>query len=445
MVNGNLIEIARGAVDDAIMAGASECDVNVSQSERFSAEARDKTITKLEQSTAKSLTLRVFVSARKATLTTSDFERDGLRTAIERVVEAARHVAKDEHNGLPDELGLGAQAESLRLFWSDVAERAPEAKLDDVINMERIVRAADSRIQNSNGAHYSDVITTHALANSRGFSGEYRSTRASRSVSPVAFDGAAKRTSSYGTASRRLASLEPVDAVARTAVRRTVELFGARKPSTMRVPVIFERDVAGMVMHDVFAALSGTNVVTSNSWASERLGERIGSELANIVDDGTIPGALGTSPFDGEGVPTRLTTVFERGVLRSFLLDTYYAKRLGMHTTGNASSAGIGPNNFVLAPGTQSLEQLIAATHRGVLVLDTIGFATEYATGTYSRGARGFAIENGELAYPIDEFTIASTYPEMLAGLDAVANDLRFDASVVSPSFRVAEMTISGN
>jgi PmbA protein len=137
--------------------------------------------------------------------------------------------------------------------------------------------------------------------------------------------------------------------------------------------------------------------------------------------------------------------VFERGLLRTFLYDSYYARRLGAKSTGNAAGGGIGPNNFYLEPGERSLAELIAATPRGVLVLDTIGFSTESVTGSYSRGARGFLIENGELAHPIDEFTIAGNLATMLGSIDAVASDLRFDSSIVSPSFRVAEMTISGN
>jgi PmbA protein len=211
------------------------------------------------------------------------------------------------------------------------------------------------------------------------------------------------------------------------------------------VPVIFERDVAASFLDDIFAALSGANVATDNSWLTESVGTRVGSELVTIVDDGRLPGKLGSSPFDGEGVPTRRTPVFERGVLQTFLYDTYYARKLGAASTGNSTGGGIGPNNFYLEPGKMSLAELIAATPLGVLVLDTIGFATEHASGTYSRGARGFFIEGGELAYPIDEFTVAGRYPEMLANVDAVANDLRWDAAVLSPSFRISEMTVSGN
>jgi PmbA protein len=190
--------------------------------------------------------------------------------------------------------------------------------------------------------------------------------------------------------------------------------------------------------------VNAANVAVGNSYLADAIGETIGSPYVTIVDDGRLPGGLGTSPFDAEGTPTRSTTVFERGVLKTFLYDTYYARRLGAQSTGNASGGGIGVNNFYLRSGDKTLDELIASTARGVLVYDTIGFATEYASGTYSRGARGIWIENGEPAYPIDQFTIASNFKAMLAGIDAVADDAIFDGGIVSPSFRVAEMTISG-
>ncbi|MDP9018353.1 MAG: TldD/PmbA family protein [Candidatus Eremiobacteraeota bacterium] len=442
--SGTYLEFAQRVVNDALDAGATQCEVGITISDRFAAEARDITITKLEQSKGKSMQVRVFVNGKRATLSTSDFEPTELGDAIERLVDGAKYVAEDVHAGLPEPqpLDLG---KDLDIYSAEIVGWNPQDKLDEALAMERTIRQADPRVQNSNGAHISDAATTTILANSHGIAGSYQTTRASRSVSPVAQDGDAKRTGSYGTAARHLHGLEAADAVARHAVKRTVEMFGARKPRTMRVPVIFERDVAAGVLGDIFTALSGSNVAVGNSWAADRIGDRIGSSLATIVDDGRLPGALGTSPFDSEGVPTRKTVVFEAGVLKSFMLDSYYARRLGLQSTANASGGGIGPNNFYLQNGDRPLEDLIAGTPRGVLILDTIGFATEYATGTYSRGARGFYIEDGVLAYPIEEFTIAGTFAEMLAGLDGVANDLRHDSGIVSPSFRVAEMTLSGN
>ncbi|HVN69754.1 MAG TPA: TldD/PmbA family protein [Candidatus Binatia bacterium] len=437
------IEIACKALAMATAAGAQSAEASVSIARRFHAEARENVIARLEGSTGKSLFVRVFRDGRKATLSTSDFSSDGLRDAVARAVAHAGLVAADEFAGLPDEVA----ANGVRLDLCDprIADREGGEKVDEALRLERLIRAEDARVVNSSGSHYTDAVAVTALANTMGFAAAYTWTRAGRSTGPVALDGEVKRIGQYGTAGRRLGDLESSETVASAAVRRAVDLFGARKPPTMRVPVIFERDVAASVLDDLFAAVSGANVAAGNSWLSGCIGNQIGSELVTVVDDGRVPAGLGTAPFDGEGVATRRTPVFERGALRTFLYDTYYARKLGATSTGNSTGGGVGPSNFYLEPGSRSLAELIAATPQGVLVIDTIGFATEHASGTYSRGARGFFIENGELAYPIDEFTIAGRYTEMLAGVDAVANDLRFDGPVVSPSFRVAEMTVSGN
>jgi PmbA protein len=437
------VDLARQALEVAREHGAQSAEASVSITRRLHVEALDTAIARLEGSTGKSLLLRVFRDGRKATLYTSDFSPDGIADAVRRAVAHADLVSVDEYAGLPDE--TVSDAPQLQLDDPALQDRAGVEKIEEALQLERLIREADARIVNSSGSHYTDAVAVTAIANSNGFSAEYSWTRAGRSTSPVALDGTVKRIANYATAARHLRDLEAPDAVATTAVRRAVDLFGARKPATMRVPVIFERDVAAALLDDVFAAVSGANVSAGNSWLSGRLGTRIGSELVTIVDDGRLQGGLGSAPFDGEGVGTRRTPVFERGILKTYLYDTYYARKLGARTTGNSTGGGVGPSNFYLKPGAMSFDELIAATPRGVLVVDTIGFATEHASGTYSRGARGFLIEGGEVAYPIDEFTIAGDYSEMLAGVDAVANDLRFDASVISPSFRVAEMMVSGN
>ncbi len=443
MNDATAIDLTCEALKIATAAGADSAEASVSIARRFHAEARENAISKLEASTGKSLFLRVFRGGRKATLSTSDFSREGMEAAVRRAVAQAAQVAVDEFAGLPD--AFANDEVDLALFDDCVAKRGGADKLDDAIKLERLIREADARVVNSSGSNYTDAVAVTAIANTSGFAAAYPWTRAGRSTGPVALDGGVKRIAHYGTAGRYLGDLEAPTTVATMAVRRAVDLFGAKKPPTMRVPVIFERDVAAAFLDDIFAAVSGGNVAVDNSWLTERVGSRVGSELVTIIDDGRLPGKLGSSPFDGEGVPTRRTPVFERGELRTFLYDTYYARKLGAASTGNSTGGGIGPNNFYLEPGTISLAEMIAATPLGVLVLDTIGFATEHASGTYSRGARGFFIENGELAYPIDEFTVAGQYPEMLAGIDAVASDLQFDAPVVSPSFRVAELTVSGN
>lgn len=438
-----MLELAARAVEYANEAGASEADATGTVVERFSAEARDTKLVKLEQSKGRSLTVRAFVDGGKATLSTTEISGDGVRALVLRVVDAARTVARDPLGGLPDADGAPNAEAPLELYFDNVRTRAPEAKIADALALERQTREYDPRIDNSSGSRVTDRIATVALANSRGFRGQYRGSAAACATSPIARDGQEKRNAGYGSSARSYAGLEPVAAVARIAAARAVGYCGARKPTSARLPVIFERNVAAAVLSNVFASVNAANVAVGNSFLAGRIGERVGSEQVTIVDDGLLPGGLGTSPFDAEGVPTRRTIVFERGRLETFLYDTYYGRKLGARSTANAAAGSIGPNNLYLAAGPQTLDELIAATPRGVLVLDTIGFATEHVTGTYSRGARGFMIEGGELAYPIDGFTIAGNLATMLAAVDAVANDLRFDDPIVAPSFRVAELTIA--
>ncbi len=443
MTNDDALEIAGHAVDLALEFGAQGAEASLSITQRLHVEARDTTVSKLERSTGSGLHLRLWSDGRRASVASTDLHTDALRDALVRGLDQLKYVAHDPYSGLPDE--CGAYAGDLALVDASIAARDDTEKIADALMLERAIRAADRRIVNSSGSHYVEGSSTIALANSRGFRGTFATTSASRSTAPLAQENGHKRTAHYGTAGRFMRDLDDNSVVAAIAARRAVEMFGARKPPTMHAAVIFERDVAAAVLSDIFAAVAASHVAVGNSWLADRIGDRVGSELVTIVDDGTLPGRLGSAPFDGEGVATRRTQVFEEGMLRSFLYDSYYARKLGAATTGNSTGGGIGANNFYLAPGSESLTEIIAATPRGVLVLDTIGFATEHASGTYSRGARGFMIENGELAYPIDEFTVAGNFADMLAAVDAVANDLRFDGSTVSPSFRVAQMTISGN
>ena len=427
-------------------AGATDADAIVEIADRFACEAREREVTKLERSRGRSLSVRAFVGLRRATLSTTDLSRGGVAALARRAVAAAAFVAEDPHAGLGEPVPSdGVCDHDLGTVESSIAARTDEEKIDEALAMERAVREADARIANSDGSRVRDSLVSWALANTRGFRGVTQGTQVSRSAAPVALDGANKRIGHYTTAARGWNTAESASAVALHAVHRALALVGARKPVTMRVPVIFERDVAATVLSDVFGAINAASVALGNSWLTDRIGDRIGNERVTLVDDGRLRGGLGSGPFDGEGTPTRETVVMDGGVLRTYLSDVYWGRRLGIASTGNASGGGnVAANNFYLVPGSGTLDDLVRSTERGVLVLDTIGFATELASGAYSRGARGIYIEDGAPRYAIDEFTIASTFGEMLAGIDGIAGDLRFDGTIVSPSFRVAEMTISG-
>jgi PmbA protein len=439
------LALAETAIALITKAGATDADATVSIAERFACEARDRELTKLERSRGHALQVRAFVGSRRSTLSTSDLSRDGIAALAHRVVAAAAFVGQDRNAGLPDTVEAdGVCDHDLLTVATDVETRADEEKIDEALSIERMMRGADLRIENSDGSRVRDSRTSWGLANTRGFRGVMQGTQVSRAAAPVALDGGDKRIGHYGTAARGWSTAESAEAVALHAVHRALALVGARKPVTMRAAVIFERDVAAAVLDDIFSALSAANVALGNSWLADRVGQRVGNERVTIIDDGRLPGGLGSAPFDGEGVPTRETVAIRGGVLETYLSDTYWGRRLGIASTGNASSGGVAANNLYLVPGTGTLDDLVASTERGVLVLDTIGFATEYSSGTYSRGARGIYIEDGKPQYAVEEFTIASTFQQMLESIDGIAGDLRFDGTVVSPSFRVAEMTISG-
>ncbi|HTX04134.1 MAG TPA: TldD/PmbA family protein [Candidatus Acidoferrales bacterium] len=442
------LEIAERGLRSALAAGAREAEATCTIARRFSVRARDTEIDKLEQSTARGLSLRVFVGEpgklRRATLSTSDLSGDGIEVIAKRVVAAAHHVGPDPFAGLP-QVDDSLDAGDLEIDAADVASRSNDKKIEDALTLEREARAFDPHIDNSNGSYVADAQVALGFANSNGARASYRSTNASLMANPVGRDGEAKRTAYYSTAARSWAGCELPAKVARRASSRILAMFGAKPIPTQKLPVIFERDVACAVLGDIFAAVSAVNVAIDNSYLADKVGEKVGSDLLTIVDDGRLCGGMGTSPFDGEGVPTRRTVVFQNGVLKTHLFDTYYARKLGAKSTGNASGNGVGPNNFYLEPGNVGLEELIGQTKRGLLVLSIIGFATECASGTYSRGISGVLIEDGELRQAVDGVTIASNFlTGILPGIDALANDLRFDSGITAPSFRVAEMTVSG-
>ena len=448
-MNGDARDEALSVAADAVAlmtaAGATDAEATVTIVDGFACAARDHAVTKLEGSRSRILGVRAFAGRRRTSFTTNDLSRAAISALAARATVEAALVPDDPYGGLPESFaGDGVTDRDLLAVAADVAARDDEEKIGDALELERLVRA-DARITNSNASHVSDSIVTTALVNTRGFRGVTQGTSVSRAAAPVARDGDGKRMGRYGTTARGWAAAEPVAAVAMQAARRALQLCGARRPPTMRVPVIFEREVAGRVVADIFPPATTANVALGNSWLAGRIGERVGSELVTVIDDGRLRGGLGSAPFDGEGTATRETVVLDRGVLRAFLSDVYWGRRTGVASTGNAANGGVYPNNFYLQAGSGTLDELVAATARGILVLELNGAASEHASGNYSRGACGIMIEDGVLCQPVDQFTIASTLQEMLAGIDAVAGDLRFSGAVAAPSFRVAEMTISGS
>jgi PmbA protein len=215
------------------------------------------------------------------------------------------------------------------------------------------------------------------------------------------------------------------------------------------VPIVLDSLVSRSLLDHIFEGVNGDSVYRGASFLAGKLGQKIAAENVTVIDDGTIPGGFGTSPFDSEGVPTRRTVVIDRGVLKSYLLNTYTAKKLGLKTTANASrglagTPGIGPGNYFLQPGTKSPQQIIADIPEGLYVTEFLGFGVNLVTGDYSRGASGLWISRGELTYPVEEITVAGNLKDVLFNISEIGNDLEFRGSVAAPTVRVDGLTVAG-
>jgi PmbA protein len=350
---------------------------------------------------------------------------------------------------MPESDEFGSLPGDLKLYSPGIADLDTGLKIEIAKRAEGAALDFDPRISNSDGASFDSYVGRHLFANSRGFAGEYRSSYCSLSTSPVARDGESMERDYWFTMARSFEGLDAPENVGRTAARRALRRLNAVKVETQKVPVVFEPRTARSLLDNIFEAVHGMSIYRHESFLAEKLGQQVASEAVTVVDDGTLPGLFGTSPFDDEGVPSRRTVVIERGVLRSYLLNTYAGRKLGMKTTGNASrgltgNAGIGHGNFFLERGVQTPEEIIAGIPNGFYVTELMGFGVNVVTGDYSRGAAGLWIRNGELAFAVSEVTIAGNLNEMLHGIEAVANDLEFRGSVAAPTIKIGEMTVGG-
>jgi PmbA protein len=448
MADNQLERIAAELVGQTIRAGASAADAVVREADEFSTVLRLGKIESLKEAASKALGLRVLVGSRSATSFSSDFSPASLARLVERTLAMAQVTSEDSASGLaPAEL-LGCYEGDLALYSSDVAELSADERIQFARRAEEAALRADPRIRNSEGAWFEASWGTKAYANSLGFVGSYRTSYCAVSVAPIAEDGGMQRDYWYSVA-RRAAALESPEAVGRKAAERALRKLHARRVSTCRVPVVFDPETARSLVGHIFEAIRGDAIYRSASFLSGKLGLRVAGENITVLDDGLRPGGFGSRPFDDEGVPASITPVIEQGVLRNYLLNCYTARKLNLKTTGNAarSLAGppaVGPKNFYLAAGQHSPEEIIRSVKNGFYVTDLIGFGVNIVTGDYSRGAAGLWIENGELAYPVEEVTIAGSLPEMLNNIEAVGSDLEFRSALAAPTLLVGGLTVAG-
>lgn len=453
-----VLDVAVRAVEESRRAGASDAEAWVSVGRSASIRVRGGEIDERTDEQIGSLTLRVFVDSRTTTATTSDLTPDALKHLAEDAIALANLVDSDPAAGLPESDLLSktdnADVERLDLIDPALVEPSPTLLLDLAQRADAAARGHDPRVRSGDGATAAWWMGMEALANSHGFAASYADSYCSLWVSTAADDAGGKKCEGWWyAADRHLAGMEDPETVGQTAASRALQQLGARPVATQEVPVVWAPEAARDFLYILSHAASGDARYRGFSFLIDREGDALASPLLTITDDATIPGRLGTRPFDAEGVESRRTSLFDAGTFSGFLYDTYSGRKASRRSTGNAGrsnhpAAGariaVAPSNLIMAPGETPPESIISGVKRGLYLTDTLGFGENLTTGDFSRGAAGRWIENGELTHSVCEVNIAGRLQEMLAHIDAVGNDATFVESASAPTFRIASMVVSG-
>jgi PmbA protein len=432
--------------------GATVAECIIQEGAHLSAKVRLGEPELVEEAASRSAGLRVMLGQKVAVTYTSDLSAQGLERLVEDALELAQLSQPDPFAGPPDPSLLSKRSDHRDLDLFDPAV--------DLVDATEAVRRAgvaeraaldfDKRVNNTDGATFTRISGASALITSGGFAGATRGTSASVVVNPVIDDEGGKKRSGYYWSSRRyLEQLESERAVGEEAARRTLQKLGARKVESQEVPVIFDQDSARSILGLIASCVNGGSIWRRSSYLLDRVGTQVASELVTIIDDPLIARGPGSRSYDGEGLAARRNVIVENGRLCSYQLDTYSGKKLQLASTANASrgssgGVGISGTNLHILAGTQTHEDIVRSTKKGLLVTNMMGFGFNAVTGDFSRGASGFWVENGEIAFPVSEVTISLNLDQLLKRIDAVGSDLDLKTSLASPTLRVSAMTLAG-
>ena len=435
-----LEDIVRAVLAEARRLGASAAEAGISSSTGLSVTARLGDVETIEHTQDRSLGVSVYFGRRKGTASTTDFAPAAVRDTVAAACGIARHTSEDECAGLADATLMAAELPDLDLDhpWP----LSPEEAIELAIEVESAARACDPRISNSDGATVARHRGTQVYGNSHGFLGGGPGTRHEISCAVIAEQDDVMQRDYWYSISRRPDALEAPAAIGRRAAERTVRRLGSRQISTRVAPVLFSADLATGLFRHLVAAVSGGNLYRRASFLLDAAGEAIFPGFVRIHEQPHLPGALGSAPFDGEGVATRARDLVAGGVLRGYVLSSYSARKLGLETTGNAG----GVHNLTVDAGPDSLgfDALLAEMGEGLLVTELMGMGVNITTGDYSRGAAGFWVANGEIAHPVEEITIAGNLRDMFRRLRQVGSDTELRGNVRCGSVLIDEMTIAG-
>ena len=463
-----LERLARQGVLLALDQGATNAECTIAEGEQLSLRVRMHALEQIEEAIRRGAGIRVLKGNRAGSATTNDMSAEGVSRMVGCALDLARIASEDPFAGLPGPGDLARCSDDLGIYSKDVTELNTEERVALARAAEEAALQLDPRMVGSEGATFGAYVGHHVFANSLEFCRSYRTTNCSLSVSAVARQNDGMQRDYYCSSSRSAAGLESPEDVGRAAAGRALRRLNPRRIVTQKAPVIFEPRAAGSLVGHLFNAVNGSNICRGMSFLGGRLGKKIASELLTLIDDSQIPGLLGTSPFDDEGVRGGRTIVIENGVLNSYLLNTYSARRLGLKTTGNAKrglagSACVGHGNlFITGPrppaghdssGIAGFRQ--AATDEfppslppglpdSLLVTGLVGRGVNTTTGDYSQGAVGFWVENAEIAYPVSDIVISGKLQQMLMDIEWIGSDLAFRSSLASPTLLVGRMIVAG-
>jgi len=447
-----LLELGEQIVKEAMKGGVTVAECVLRSGAELSAKVRLGEPELVEEAGHRSAGLRVMNGKRVASTSTSDLTPHGVDRFIKDALELVQLSQEDPFAGPADPKLLSdpSVAPDLELYDPKGGGVDAAQAIQIATQGEAAARAFDPRISNSEGATFGRTAGGSALVLSSGFKAAYRGSYQSLSVVPVAEDvGGKKRRGYHWTAKRFLEELDDPKSVGEEAARRTLRKLGARAVPTCEVPVVFDPDAARSILGLLAGCVMGSAIWRKSSYLIGREGTRVASDLVTVEDDPLILRAPGSRPYDGEGLASRKNLIVEKGMLRTYLCDSYSARKLKRESTASAARGGgagvsTSTSNFILRPGVDSHDAIIKGTKRGLYVTDMMGFGFNEVTGDFSRGAAGFWIENGEFAYPVSEVTISLNIDQLWQQIDAVGSDLDLRTSIASPTIRVAKMTVAG-
>ena len=434
-----LSDLAAQVLALARQGGASAAETEVSEGSGLSVSVRQGEVETIEHNRDKGIGVTVYLGQRRGHASTSDFSADALARTVDKALSIARFTAEDDCAGLADAALLAKDTPDLDLFhpWSIGVEAATELAR----TCEAAALAVDSRINNSEGGSFSSQNAQFVYANSQGFMGGYPTSRQSISCAVIAEEnGAMQRDYWYSTA-RASGGLDGVEAVGRRAGERTVRRLNGRQLSTRQCPVLFEAPIATGLIASYVSAVSGGHLYRKSSFLLDSLGSQVFPDFVQIQERPFLPRGLASSPYDSEGVATRDRDAVRDGVVQGYFLSSYSARKLGMQSTGNA-----GGNHNLIVPSTgEDFAALLKKMGSGLLVTELLGHGLNMVTGDYSRGAAGFWVENGVIAYPVEEITIAGNLKDMFKGIVAIGSDVETRGSRQVGSILIDHMTVAGN